>query len=249
MPNQLFQQIAVAPAEEGVKKLPMTEIKFSESDFKKLKITKCNKSSMNDLLKVINGETLGKKVSIAISLKRQGHFNRAMLNITEANRDQVIAIREIQCILDKLENRNKTEIVFENFRQSLPLQIGLSNGKDVLELLDRIENNFNGTLSEKTNELHKAEVELDIMHEELIFFQERIKGRISAKELDDSKEKLTQFARKVYRVKKLIADNLIEFVTEKYNTLAAEDRFSLISNIYRVITSSIETKDSIFVKL
>ena len=89
----------------------MTENMFSESDFEKLEITKCNKSSMNDLLKVINGETLGKKVSIAISLKKQGHFNRAMLNITEATRDQVTAIREIQCVLDKLENRNKTEIV------------------------------------------------------------------------------------------------------------------------------------------
>ena len=227
----------------------MTEDKFSEFDFEKLEITKCNKSSMNDLLKVINGETLGKKVKIAISLKKQGHFNRAMLNITEANRDQVIAIREIQGILDKLENRNKTEIVFENFRQSLPLQIGLSNGKDVLALLDRIENNFEGTLSEKTNELHQAEEELDIMHEEAIFFQERMKGRISAKELDDSKEKVTQLARKVYRAKKLIADNLIEFVTEKYNVLAAEDRLSLISNIYRVITSSIETKDSKFVNV
>jgi len=227
----------------------MTESKFSESDFEKLEITKCNKSFMNDLLKVINGETLGKKVSIAISLKKQGHFNRAMLNITEANRDQVIAIREIQCILDKVENRNKIEIVFENFRQSLPLQIGLSNGKDVLELLDRIENDFEGTLSEKINELHQAEEELDIMHEELIFIQERIKGRISAEELDDSKEKVTQLARKVYRAKKLIADNLIKFVTEKYNTLAVDDRLSLLSNIYRVITSSIETKDSKFVNV
>ena len=146
----------------------------------------------------------------------------------------------------KIEIKPKS---YKKFRQSLPLQIGLSNGKDVLELLDRIEKNFEATLYKQTNELHEAEEELDIMHEELIFFQERMKGRISAEELDDSKEKVTQLARKVYRAKKLIADNLIKFVTEKYNTLAVDDRLSLLSNIYRVITSSIETKDSKFVNV
>lgn len=217
---------------------------FSESDLGKLQITKCNESYMLNFLKVINGETLGKKVTIAIRLKKQGHFNKAVLYITEANRDQVLAIREVQSILDKLKNRKKTEIVFENFRQSLPLQIGLSDGKDVLELLNKIENTCEGALPEKISELHQAEEALDLMHEELIFLQERMQGRISAEELNDSKEKVTKLAEKVYRAKKLIADNLIEFVTEKYNTLAVDDRLSLISNLYRVITSSIETKDS-----
>ena len=127
--------------------------------------------------------------------------------------------------------------------------MGLSNGKDVLELLDRIANYFDGTLSKKVYELHQAEEKLDIMHEELIFFQERMKGKISSDELDNSKEKVTQLARKINRAKKLIADNLIEFVTEKYNALAGEDKLSLTSNIYRVITSSIETKDSKFVRV
>lgn len=227
----------------------MTEKKFSESDFEKLELRKCNKSSVDHFLKVINSETLGKKVSTAISSKKQGHFNQAMLNLAEANRDQIIAIREIHGILDKLEDRNKTEIVFENFRQTLPLQIGLSNGKDVLELLERIRNNFKYNLSEKSNELHQAEEEFDVMHEEFILFQERMKGKISSKELDDSKEKVTQLARKMYRAKKQIADTLIEFVTEKYKTILADDRVSLIRNIYRIITSSIETKNSKFMNV
>lgn len=227
----------------------MTENKFSESDFEKLEITKCNKSYINDLLKVINGETLGKKVAIAIRLKKQGHFNQAMLNITEANRDQVIAIREIQCILDKLENRKNIEIVFENFRQSLPLQIGISNGKEVLELLYKIKVVYDRSLPEKISELHQDEEELNITNEELIFLQERMKEKITEEELNALKEKATKLAEKVYRAKKLIVDNLIELITKKYNTLAVDDRLSLISNLYLVITSSIETLDSKLIKV
>ena len=85
----------------------MTENKFLESDFDKVELRKCDKSCINDFLKVINSETIGKKVLTAFSLKEQGHFNRAMLDIAEVNRDQVIAIREVQDILDKLENREK----------------------------------------------------------------------------------------------------------------------------------------------
>ena len=196
----------------------------------------------------MNSETLAKKVSLAIKLKTQGHFNRAMLLITEANRDQVIAIRKIQDILDRLKNQNKTEIIFENFRQTLPIQIGLSNGKDVLDLLERIRNKSMIKLSEKINELHNAEEELDVAHEELAFFEERMKGKISPEELDNLKEKKTLLAGKVYQVKKQIVDALIEFVTEEYDSIVAEDTICLISRLYRVITSSIETKDSKFVK-
>ena len=227
----------------------MTENKFSESDFEKLELRRCDKSSINDFLKVINSETLGKKVLTAIRLKKQGNFNRAMLDITEANRDQVIAIREVQIILDELRNREKTEIVFENFRQTLPLQIGLSNGKDVLELLDGIKNHFEGVLSKNTNELHQVEEELDIKREEFIFFQERMKGKISTDELDDLKEKVAKLVSKVYLAKKQITDTLIEFVTEKYKSLVSENRVSLIRNLYLIITSSIETKDSKFVNV
>lgn len=224
----------------------MTENVFSESDFNKLDLKKCNNLSVKDFLNVINSETLGKKVSTAINLKKQGHFNQAMLYVTEANRDQIIAIREIQGILDKLQNRDKTEIIFEKYRQTIPLQIGLSNGNDVLELLNGIGNKFEGTLSIKTKELHQMEEELDIVHDEFLFFQERMRGKISSEELDQIKEKVSQQTRSVYLAKKQIAGTLVEFVTERYKTLVAEDRIMLIRNIYLIITSSIETKDSKF---
>lgn len=55
----------------------------------------------------IENPSLNLKVNDAISLRNKGHFNKAMLKISEGNRDQVIAIRKIQRILDEA---NWTEI-------------------------------------------------------------------------------------------------------------------------------------------
>jgi tetrahydromethanopterin S-methyltransferase subunit H len=80
----------------GVKRIKeMINKKFSESEFEILQLPKCEESLVYDFLKSINNETLGMKVSIALNQRKQGHFDKAMLNISEANRDQVLAIREI----------------------------------------------------------------------------------------------------------------------------------------------------------
>jgi DNA relaxase NicK len=86
----------------------------------------------------------------------------AVLHITEADREQVTAIQKVQDVLDKLGNWNRTEIVFKIFRQIMPLQIGISSGKDVLKLLDVIGNIFNGDQYIITNELKREEEEWDI---------------------------------------------------------------------------------------
>ena len=90
---------------------------------------------LQNLLEVVQAETLGKKVAIATNQRSQGHFDKAMLNISEVNRDQVLSIREIQAIIDQAKGNLKTEVIFEKFRQFYPFQIGLTHGKDVLELL------------------------------------------------------------------------------------------------------------------
>jgi len=58
---------------------------------------------------------LGKKVSIALNQRKQGYFDKAMLNISEANRDQVLAIRNLQGVFDKLAGQGKTEVIFEKY--------------------------------------------------------------------------------------------------------------------------------------
>ncbi|MBW2564994.1 MAG: hypothetical protein JRE29_13370 [Deltaproteobacteria bacterium] len=84
-----------------------------ESILKKNGITGLIGELFQNLLDVVQAETLGKKVAIALNQRSQGHFDKAMLNISEANRDQVLSIREIQAIIDRAKGKLKTEVVFE----------------------------------------------------------------------------------------------------------------------------------------
>ncbi|MFC1533668.1 hypothetical protein ACFL7M_09925 [Thermodesulfobacteriota bacterium] len=227
----------------------MIEKKYYESDFENLELSKCNKSHVNSFLKIVNSKTLGRKVAIAVNLKKQGHFNKAVLYITEANRDQVLAIREIQTVLDKLEGREKTEVLLEKFRQIFPLQLGLTNGEEVLDLLMQIKAVYEGRFSEIISELHHNEEELDMLLEELSFFQERMKEKISEKELDDIKEKVSQATGIISSTKNMIINNLIKFFNERFNSITIDDRLCLIKNCYIIITSSIETLDAKLVEV
>jgi hypothetical protein len=222
---------------------------FSESDFENLQVSNCENSVISDFLKAINSETIGRKVSIALDQKKQGHFNKAMLNITEANRDQVLAIREIHIILDKLDNRDKTEIILENFRQVFPFQIGITNGDKVLNLLGQIKSEFTEYLSNIISELHNNENEFSLLTEEFNFFQERMQGRISDNELDLIRKKLSGIADNIFSIKSRILNNLISFISEKHNAISLDDKFKLIKNIYIILTSSIETLDAKFVEI
>jgi hypothetical protein len=128
-----------------------------ENILKKNGATELNKEIFQILLDVVQAETLGKKVSIALNQRSQGHFDKAMLNISEANRDQVLSIREIQAIIDQAKGKLKTEVVFEKYRQFYPFQIGLTHGEDVLELLSLIKDECDFDLEELVADLHKNE--------------------------------------------------------------------------------------------
>ena len=234
----------------GVKRIKqMISKKFTESEFENLQLSKCDESFVYDFLKSINNETLGRKVSIALNQTKQGHFDKAMLNISEANREQVLAIREIQTILDKIEGRGKTEVIFEKYRQIFPFQIGLTNGDEVLNLLTHIKSFFDDVLSQIKSELHNNEEEVSLLAEEFIFFEERMKGRISEKELDVMKENISVLVDKIFSTKRIILNNLISFVAEKNMSTSIDDRLKLIKSFYIIITSSIETLDAKLVEV
>ena len=222
----------------------MISKKYSEADFENLQLSKCDASLVSDFIRSINNETTGRKVSIAINQREQGHFDKAMLNISEVNRDQVLAIREIQTILDKIEGRRKTEVIFEKYRQIFPFQIGLTNGEEVLNLLTQIKSLFNSELSKILIELHENEEEVSLLTEESTFFEERMKGRISEKEIDEMRENISVLAEKIFVTKRKILNNLINFVAEKNISISFDDRLRLIKSFYLIITSSIETLDA-----
>lgn len=142
---------------------------LSRSDYEKLQLPALDEDAVGDFLETINNDTLGRKVVIALNQRKQGHFDKAVLNISEANRDQVLAIREIQAILDKLAGRSKTEIILEKFRQTYPFQIGLTNGEEILGLLAEITAQYGNRISNIINELCNNEDQLNSLNEEIVF--------------------------------------------------------------------------------
>jgi hypothetical protein len=79
------------------------------SFLKKNGATELNNEIFQILLGAVEAETLGKKIAIALNQRSQGRFDKALLNIREANRAQVLSIREIQAVIDRAKGKLKTE--------------------------------------------------------------------------------------------------------------------------------------------
>lgn len=222
---------------------------LTEADFGSLDLANCDASLARSFLAAVNSETLGRKVYAAIDQKEKGHFDKAMRSISEANRDQVLAIREIQEILDKMIGGEKTEVVFEKFRQTFPFQIGLANGEMVLEWLSQISGLFPESLSRVQIELHANEDKLNAFMAELSFFEDRMKNRVPESEINELKANIAALVGEILALKKKIIERLSDFVGEKRSSSALNDNLRLIKNFYLIITSSIETVDARFVEV
>jgi hypothetical protein len=199
------------------------------------------------LLDIVLSETLGKKVASALNQKSQGHFNEAMLNISEVNRDQVLSIREIKSIIDRVEDKPKTEVVFEKYRQFYPFQIGLTNGEDVLDLLGLIRTECNLELEKLVADLHKNEEMITPIIEELNFYETKMKGRISEDEINELKKKVVKLKKRIFEKKTSLIDSISDIVQGKFPQIADADKLSLVKNLYLILSSSIQTLDAKFV--
>ena len=220
-----------------------------ENILKKNGLTGLIGEPFQNLLDVVQAETLGKKVAAALNQRSQGHFDKAMLNISEANRDQVLSIREIQAIIEKANGNLKTEVVFEKYRQFYPFQIGLTHGEDVLELLSLIKYECDFDLEESVADLHNDEEMLNSISEEFNFYETRMKGRISEDEINELKKKVNNINRKIFESKTSIIDIICGVVQGKFPQIADAHKIILVKNIYLILTSSIQTLDAKFVEV
>ena len=199
---------------------------------------------IQDLLNVVQEETFGNKVARALNYKKQGQFDKAMLHMSDVNRDQVLSIRAIQSIIDKIKDVSKTAVIFEKYRQFYPFQIGLTNGKFVLDLLTLIRLESNVDLNELVADLHDNEKLVDSMLEELHFYTTRMKGRISANEINQLKKNIETNTEAIFKVKMSLIECICGVVQARYFQILIEDRVSLIKNLYLILSSSIETLDA-----
>jgi len=215
----------------------MSYTSFSENSFQRIDFSECRSVIVKDFFEIINGKTLGAKVSNAIDLRSKGVFNDAMLAMCEINRDQVQAVRDIQKIIDEVEDKGRTEVIFDKYRQTFPFQIGLINGDDVLQLLNKIQED----LSDIVKRVHQNESEIVTLSEELTFYETRMAGRIPDSEVESLRNRVKSINDTIVTAKEQIINSIISLVFEKFQTTECEQIVSITKNLYLIETSSIET--------
>ena len=219
-----------------------------ENILKKNGILEVGEILIQDLIEVVREDTIGYKVATALNQRKQGRLDKAMLIISQANRDQVLSIRAIQSIIDKIKSTSKTEVIFEKFRQFYPFQIGLKNGKDVLELLNLIRHKCCFNLEKLIADLHQKEEIFDSLQKELNFYETRMKGRTSESENNELMKNVENTTERIFKIKTSIVECIYEVVQANHSQISVTDRIALVKNIYLILSSSIQTLDAKFVE-
>ena len=183
---------------------------------------------IQNLVEIVREDTFGYKVATALNQRKQGQFDKAMLNISETNRDQVLSIRAIQSIIDKIGGTSKTELIFEKFRQFYPFQIGLKNGEDLLELLSLVRHKCDFSLEESVADLHKNEEMFDSLQQELNFYETRMKGRISENEINELKKNIENTKERIFQIKTSLIDCICGILQVNHTQISIADRISLV---------------------
>lgn len=197
---------------------------------------------------VVQSDTLGKKVNLALEQRKQGHFDKAMLHMSEANRDQVLAIRAIQAIFDDINGATKTEVIFEKYRQFPPFQIGITNGENVLQLLNDITMQCDFSVAALVAELHEHEVASHPLTQELDFHETRMQGKTPQDEINALKENINALAERVFEIKSSLIENILSVIQEKYPEISNNNKISLCKNAYLILSSAMPTMDAKFVQ-
>lgn len=122
---------------------------------------------IKSLSSVLNDNSLNFKFEEALQYKKSGNFNKAMLYVSEINRDHVTALRKIQHAFDSYNNREKSEVIFRNYRQFIPLEVGIENAPELMDLVLNIYNLKKQNNNTLYNSYYKLEQDIKLKNDEL----------------------------------------------------------------------------------
>lgn len=130
--------------------------------------------------------SLNVKVQSAVTYRRQGHFDKAMSQISEVNRDQITSIRSIQSILAKITGEPYSEAVFEKFRQFEPFELGVSKADPVLILLSKLDHNTNPDFRNLRSRLRETELQHEDQTQYLSFLKRKYGEETHGAEIEET---------------------------------------------------------------
>lgn len=211
------------------------------------------KSEIQVFRESIEKDSLNVKVHEALRAKKQGHFNEAMRNITEANRDQVTAIRNVQRLLGKARGEEYPEVVFEKFRQFEPFEIGISDADAALSILAKLDGGDDPRFKENGTKLNGRELRKKDEERYLSFLEERLDEGSGSDEAAEARETIAALARDLTEHRNRILEKILVVAGAALKDLplgTVRDRIllELSRNIFVVITSPILTKPAAHVE-
>ena len=206
--------------------------------------------SANDLklfLAKVEAPTLAAKVRSALIFRQQGHFDKAMLAMSEANRDQVLALRKIHSTVSGVTGMHYPMVVFEKFRQQPPFEIGVADGDAVFGILDRLGAQGSPALDEARAKLHDIESQIDEESSFVTFLERQSARDRSTTEHETAKAKVQDLQRTLAAMRVDILNQIFEVTKDVLDGAAGSNRWDrlflgLAGNIYVVVMSSIATK-------
>ena len=202
---------------------------------------------VQDLLTVLQEETLGNKVATAMNQRKQGQFDQSVTAITKINRDHFQSVRKIQSLLDDIHGVPHSEVIVEKYRQFYPFQMGLTHGEGVIELINLFEQGSRCGAEKLVPELHKHEGLLSPLEEELQLYCTRLKGQITEDEIQSLAHTVETMTQKIFELKTALIGCVCQVIQENHSHLSSADKMTLLKHLYVLLTSSIQTLDAQYV--
>jgi hypothetical protein len=190
---------------------------------------------------------LAAKVRSALTFRHQGHFDKAMLAMSEANRDQVLALRKIQSTLYGITGKHYPMVVFEKFRQLPPFEIGVADGDAVFAILDRINTVEDPTFAEARAKVHDVEAQIEEEGSFVTFLQRQPASTENAAELETAQATVRELEQTLATTRAKILAPIFAATKDVFARASGRHQkdglfLSLAANIYVVVMSSIATR-------
>jgi hypothetical protein len=206
--------------------------------------------SANDLklfLAKVEAPTLAAKVRSALIFRQQGHFDKAMLAMSEANRDQVLALRKIHSTLSGVTGMNYPMVVCEKFFNQPPFEISVAGGDAVFGVLDRLGAQESPALDRARAKLHDLEAKIEEESSFVTFLERQSTRDRSTAEHETAKAKVQDHERTLSAMRVEILNQIFAVTKDVLDGVAVGNRWdplflSLAGNIYVLVMSSIATK-------
>jgi len=195
----------------------------------------------------VEAPTLAAKVRAALAFRQQGHFDKAMLAMSEANRDQVLALRKIHSILSGVTGMHYPMVVFEKFRQQPPFEIDVADGDAVFEVLDRLGAQESPALDRARAKLHDLEAKIDEESSFVTTLEHESARDSNTAEDETAKANVQELERTLAAMRVEILNQIFAVTKDVLDGAAVGNRWdrlflSLAGNIYVLVMSSIATK-------